>query len=387
MNITTFKKVLPFLLENKLSPWVWGNHGKGKTETIETYYKENDWLIFNFRLNTMSDVGDFLGLQEIQKNDKGELAYSKFCMPEWLKKCIDFCKANPGKRAGIFLDEINRAARLDLLGPIFQMSLDRKLHTYDFSMYNIDIISASNYNTKDYSLLNLKDKALMSRFVHINFDPPLKEFFTFAKDKMDSTLYAFLEENPEFVEEKDLEPFSISQFSKPDRRKWIRGVAKLHELEALNDGEMVELLSGLVGLEAALGLKEYKAKAVKPLTLEEILNTYPKVRNKLKELVEKTDRSDIVNHTVSKVIEFLQSDKEFTAKQGKNIIAFMEDLPNEHMWNVLYSCYNTKRFFEFCEKHKEKIEPLVKRCEEIKATIKPKEKEEVVEETTKTDEV
>lgn len=62
MNIATLKKVIPFLNQAKISAWVWGFHGKGKSETIETLYKEQGWLVFNFRLNCMADAGDFLGL-------------------------------------------------------------------------------------------------------------------------------------------------------------------------------------------------------------------------------------------------------------------------------------------------------------------------------------
>lgn len=372
MNITTLKKVLPFLNEAKISSFIWGLHGKGKSETIESYYKSNGWLCFNFRLNCMADAGDFLGLQDFVTDAKGNKIATKFCMPDWLKQCIDFCKANPNNRACIFIDEINRAARFDLIGPIFQMALDRKLHTFDFSDLNIDVICAANPDTGNYSVLSLEDKALLSRFCHIYFNPTKKEFFDYAKKiKADEAVLEFLQEQPDFLEEKDLETFSISSYAKPDRRKWIRGVCKLKELQ-LPKEDQEEVFAGLVGIEATIAFEKFLQKVDKPITLEEILDKYSKVRKKVIEYSNNEMRTDILNNTCAKVIEFFEKNSDFTEKQGNNVIKFLEDLPNELMYNVIHNIYNKRKFHEFCERnYTSSLKNLEERLKNIRQTVDP----------------
>ena len=371
MNITTLNKVLPFLLKAKITPWIWGYHGKGKSETIETYYNSKGWLIFNFRLNTQADVGDFLGLQDFVTDEKGKKVASSFFKPDWLKQCIDFCKANPDKRACIFIDEINRAARFDLIGPVFQMSLDRRLHTYEFPE-NLDVICASNPNTKDYSVLSLKDKALLSRFCHIFFSPDKKEFFAYGKAvKADNDVMSFLKEQPDFIEEKDLDKFSVSDYAKPDRRKWIRGVSELRKLGLPKD-EYHEVFAGLVGIEATIAFERHLQKPDKPITVEDILNSYDTVQAKVVEHAGEETRTDILNNTCAKVIEFFGTNPDFNEDQGKNVIRFIEDLPNELMFNVMHGIYNKRKFHDFCEKHYEELlKPLETRLAAIREEVDP----------------
>lgn len=293
-------------------------------------------------------------------------------MPEWLKECIDFCKANPDKRACIFIDEINRAARFDLIGPIFQMALDRKLHTFDFSNLNIDVICASNPNTKDYSVLSLKDKALLSRFCHIFFSPDKKEFFAYGKAvKADNDVMSFLKEQPDFIEEKDLDKFSVSDYAKPDRRKWIRGVSELRKLGLPKD-DYHEVFAGLVGIEATIAFEKHLQRPDKPITVEDILNNYDQVQSKVVEHAGEDSRTDILNNTCAKVIEFFGTNPDFKDEQGKNVIRFIEDLPNELMFNVMHGIYNKRKFHDFCEKHYEELlKPLEARLAAIREEVDP----------------
>lgn len=370
MNITTFTKVLPYLVSAKISPWVWGLHAKGKTETIESYYKNNGWLVFNFRLNCMADTGDLLGLQDFELDAKGSKIATKFCMPDWLKQCIEFCKKHPKKRACIFIDEVNRAARLDLIGPIFQMALDHKLHTFDFSDLNIDIILASNPATNDYSLLDLTDKALMSRFCHVHFNPTAKEFLDYAKAKeVNSSILEFLQEQPEFLEEQSLEAFSINAYARPDRRKWFC-VNKLLEAP-LSKEEFTETIAGLVGIEAAIAYESFTEREENPISLEEVLDNYPSLRKKVQKLAKTEHKTANLNKVCSKLIEFLGKNNQFTQEQGKNIINFLEDVPKDLMFNVFYTSFNQKVFFEFCENNEHLLKNIERSIEEIRKTVDP----------------
>ena len=329
MNIKNLVEALPFLTNNRITPWIWGLHAKGKSETIEHYYRNQGWMCFNFRLNTQADVGDFLGLQDFLLDPKtGEKVATKFCMPEWLKSAIDFVKANPDKRACIFLDEINRAARVDLIGPIFQMALDRKLHTYDFSDLNIDIIVASNPDTADYSILSLDDKALLSRFLHIHFSPTIDEWKEYARNsKYDSRLLNFYDEHPEFLEEKGLESFSISNYAKPDRRKqrWVNLL--IGSNTGLSKDTTFELLMGSIGVEPTAALTKYlESQDIKAIEVDEILNQYKVVAKKIEHL-KKVNRHDIIHAAVKKLEDYIKEGTEVTLPQKKNIAKLVYDVP------------------------------------------------------------
>lgn len=374
MNITTLKKVLLPILECRITPWIWGYHGKGKSETIETLYKDNGWVLFNFRLNTQADVGDFLGLQDFVKDPvTGKSIATAFCMPDWLKKAIDFCTANPDKRACIFIDEINRAATTDLIGPVFQMSLDRRLHTYEFPK-NLDVIVASNPNTKDYSVLNLDDKALLSRFWHVYFNPTKQEWFVYATDnKFENDITSFIEENPEFLEETDLESFSVSDFAKPDRRKWSL-IDRLLKKGFLTPDEQSEVISGLVGVAPAIAFEKHQEKMDKPVTLEEILESYEKVRDRILKAANNTNtRTDILHNATNKVMDFFKDDPAINEIHGTNVVRFIKDLPNDLMFQVMHSIYRKRKFHDFCETKYEKLNmiELEKRLEVIRRTVLP----------------
>ncbi len=367
MNITTLKKILPVLNEARLTPWIWGYHGKGKSETIETYYKENGWLVFNFRLNTQADVGDFLGLQDFVTDDKGNKIATKFCMPEWLKQAMDFCTENPTKRACIFLDEVNRAPRMDLIGPVFQMALDRKLHTYDFSHLNIDIIAASNPDTGNYAVLSLDDKALFSRFVHIYFSPTVDEWRDYAvHKKYDTSIPDFIAEQPNFLEEKDLDIFSISEYAKPDRRKW-GGVDRLLKAN-LPRNEQFEVFCGMIGNEAASAFYKFLDRDDKPLTLEEIFSYNKKTKKRVLKYVE-NNRTDTLHNVNQKILDFFKSPDKLADDAGDNLMAYMEDLPLPIMFNLAHHVYKERRFYEYAERNPTRKATFIKRLKEARSKV------------------
>jgi len=373
MNIATFTEVLLPVLEAKITPLVWGQHAKGKTEVIEHFYKSRDWLIFNFRLNIMADVGDFLGLADFALDENGNKTATKFHMPNWLNECIKFCKANPDKRACVFLDEINRPARFDLLGPVFQVSLDRKLHEVVFPD-NLDVIAAANPATKDYKVLSIKDEALLSRFWHVYFSPTVKEWHQHSvKKEYDPNISLFLEESPQFLEQDDLATFSVSDYAKPDRRKWSK-VNELLKQGKLTKDQQIEVFGGLIGVTATIAFEAFLKKQDKPVTAEEILKNYALVRPRI--LAAKNSeqtRTDVLGQAASKIIEHFNADTEFSEEEGTNAISFIKDLPNDQMFSVMHAIYRKRKFHDFCESHYEalKMIELEDRLRVIRRTVQP----------------
>ena len=99
MRIADIKKVLPFLLEANLTPNIMGEHGKGKSEVISQFAKENGYdYVINLRLGQIQDSGDLTGLPEFV--DVDGVKVTKFMQPSFFPKKDD--------KAILFLDEYNR---------------------------------------------------------------------------------------------------------------------------------------------------------------------------------------------------------------------------------------------------------------------------------------
>jgi hypothetical protein len=339
MNIKTLKECLPYMLKAKITPWLWGHHGKGKSQTIENIFEEMGWLCFNFRLGTQADVGDLLGQSEIEKDPiTGQMAFTKFYKPEWMEKAFKFCEQNPEKGAVIFLDELNRIYRQDLIPPVFQMALDFRLHTYEFPE-NLHVIVAANPDTANYKVLKFRDEAFYDRFCHVKFDPSKEEWFEYARSQnIHPEILSFLIEQPEYLEQSGLDDFDISQYVAPSRRTWLRQVDKLYKIGTPKN-LIVEIASGLTGTKALVAWQEHLNKAEKPIQPEKIMNSYKSVQKLIKEMSNfesKEVRIDILKTTCDNLSAFLVSNydidnggKIFSPTNTKNIAQFMMDLPGE----------------------------------------------------------
>lgn len=334
MNITDLKRFLPYLIENRTTVLLWGRHGIGKSSIIKQYAEENGHWFFNYRLGNMADVGDLIGLADFETDASGKKIATKFVMPDTLRSCFDFCAQNPDKKAILFLDEINRIPRQDMLAPVFQMALDYRLHTYEFPK-NVYVIAAANPSTEDYVVMDMTDKAFSSRFCHIKLSPTPKEWFDYVEgNKPDRDVINFLKEQTGFMEDKT-EDFKLD-FVKPDRRAWedrfIPLKTSLERDKVVLDYSVEELFQGIVGYEAVTAFMTYLKKSDKPFEAVDVLNNYPAIRAKVKKLsnAENDIRMDILAITANNVADYLiQNVQVLDAKLAKNLTNFIADLPKE----------------------------------------------------------
>lgn len=371
MNVKDLRELMPYLVKTGIPLWLWGQHGKGKSETFTKAFTDIGWWTFNHRMNTQSDVADTLGLQDFTiDSTTGEKVATKHFMPSWLYEAIEFCKANPDKGAFIFFDEVNRAARFELLGPIFQMSLDKRLHTTEFPS-NLYIGCASNPSTADYSLLNVKDKALLSRFLHVHFDPEVSEWAEYTKEKKyEKDLVDFFLDNTDCLEEPPSKAFSISDYAKPDRRKV--GMMDALIKVGLPDNLFMETMAGLFGTKVTHLYLENKKKKEKPVDINLLLNDYDMVRDYLTEAVN-NNRTDVVNKAVNDLITKLKDEKEQEVSEihGRNVVRFANDLPNDFMFSLMHGIFCLKGFHEFADKNFPLFSDIEKRLIEIRRDVNP----------------
>lgn len=325
-SIQMFKDTLPYLIEAKIATLMWGAHGIGKSETIAEFCKENGYKYFDQRLGTQ-DAADMLGLSHFKLDpETGEPIATQFVTPNWLTELVTWCEANPDKKGIIFLDEINRAARKDVLQAVFQIILDGKLHELTFPD-NLYTLAAANPDTGDYFVLSMDDQALLDRFCHIKLDPSTKEWMDYAKStEHDPRLTEFITQQPALLD-PNLKTFSISELASPSRRSWSR-ISKLLKLNPPED-ILRTLTWGLVGSDAAEPFMTYLQKQDKLISTDEIINNYNEVQALiLKYSQEESGRLDIVNKIFEEMNDyFKENENTLTKEQENNFGQFLMDAP------------------------------------------------------------
>lgn len=359
MDIKTYKEALPYLFKANITPMVWGFHGVGKSEVHNQIAEKLGYKIFNLRLGQMSDAGDLLGLGDLRKDPKtGETISTKFFVPNWLREAVDYCEKNPKSGYIIFLDEINRAARKDILQASFQLVLDKRLHEVILPE-NCHVVAGGNPDTEDYSVLTFDDKAFISRFCHLAFKPTKREWISYTKDQEhDETWLNFLMENESCIE-VDLQEFDLNKVIKPCRRS----CTAVDKLIRLNPPTHVlrTLMQGLVGLEPTVAYFKFLENQVKPLTSDQIIKEYPKYQEMIRKLSKvEACRGDIINVCCTNLEDFFEksSATKLTQTEQKNVLSFIKDLPKDQVISTLRKISLADNINKALEKDMELLEML-----------------------------
>lgn len=364
MNLNTVKQALPVLAKANIVGNLIGIHGVGKSTVVREYCEENTMGFIDLRLGQM-EVGDLLGLPEITTDKNGD-KITVFARPKWF----------PTEGEGIlFLDEWNRSKR-DVTQAIFQLILDRKIHDYVLPE-GWFVVTAQNPQTDDYTTLDVSDAALMDRFCHIKISSSYQDFVAYGTAKgFNASTLKFINAHPGMLrgETKD---FDLN-FVKPSDRSWERAgrLITMFDNGELEETLLNDLLIGIVGLEASTALMAYKKTEEKPIAGELVLKNYKKVRDAiLAQVDEKNYRPDLLNQTKQEVFALIQTkgeESELTAKQYDNLVAFMNDLPDDFFVEAVNQALKTpKIFLKFADepKLKDKIDRNVAKKEESKKAL------------------
>lgn len=310
MNTTDLVKVLKQCFKANVTPLIWGQHGIGKSQIVQELATEMKYECVDLRLGQM-EVGDLIGLPS---KEDGRTVWLKPC---WFPK--------EGSVGILFLDELNRA-RLDVLQAIFQLVLERRLHTHRLPE-GWKIVCASNPSGSDY-FVNELDPALLDRFLHIQFRPEPNEWLGWGKDtgKIREDIlnliarYNHLLGNPS----SDL-PLEVL----PSPRSWEM-LSRI--LNGLEDRLWLQCAMGLVGKEAGIAfIESLKKDQEVPIKAEEILSDYEKVKSRVKKYSSgKKARLDLLRITGDEFLRILAKEgkaKALSAQEKTNLVDFLDDLP------------------------------------------------------------
>jgi len=318
MLINNFKKIAPYLMKANIAVMLHGEAGIGKTSIIKQLAKETGYNFVYLTLAAVEDNSDLIGLLSPVKDELGNDVHVKHLKPDWFPT---------SPKNIIFIDEANRMPK-SVIQAMLTFILDKKLHTH-YLPEDSHIFLASNPPSDKYIVGDFSDSALVSRMCHISLEPSVEEFLEYCafNNKSDDVI-SFIQENPEMLEVKTN---SYLPDIEPTRRTWSDFVSPF--LQTNPPKELVfEVVRGLVGNVGAVKFQNHLKNNQFKIKGKQILNDYDVIlSNRIKE---NNNELDMLNLAGEELVLEIKKNKDITEQQGKNIIAFLMDLPIELCYNL-----------------------------------------------------
>ncbi len=331
VNHSELVEIVKKVYEEKLSTFIWGRTGVGKSQTVRRAAKEiaekyglkyvewpnwsdpeTEFVLIDLRLSHV-EPSDLVGMPKLVDEEE----VTKWYAPNWLKAISKEREKELGVkiRGILFLDELNLAPPL-VQNASYELVLDRRLGEVEVAD-GIAIIAAGNL-TEDQAYTFDMPLPLRTRFVHATLRPPtIDEWVEWAKENgIDSRIIAFLKMQPSMLFKEMSEDRTF-----PTPRGWefaSRLIA--NERDAKKAATYVAMACGVVAgtqFEAFLKLSE---------TID------------LKELLENPERfdslsMDIKYSAVVNLPELLRSD----GKIANKLLKFAVAIPPEFAVLLLMS--------------------------------------------------
>lgn len=282
-----------------------GTMGVGKSQIVKQVTQELGIGLVDLRL-AQQESGDLIGLP--YKNGDGG---THWAAPEWWPK--------EGTKGIIFLDEINRAPT-DVRQAVFQLVLDRRLHTHKLPD-GWFVHGAINPDNGNYQVETL-DPAMLRRFCVLEVTPDVDVWLSWAKGsgKIDNTISEFVNTNRQLLFQK--EEIVLDVKPTPDSYRMLNDLMRAKVVAKENQ---MEIFRGLIGKEASIALiKWLDVNYDRPVSGTQILTEFAK--HKAKILKQRTDQ---MYETTSDLIAILGDKKAIPEDQFKNLAEYTLSIPKE----------------------------------------------------------
>ncbi len=252
MKPSAVQQSLKHLVARKRPVFIWGPVGAGKSDVVASVAKELKLELRDVRLNLMDPV-DLKGFPVVRGTGKTQTM--AFVPPDFL----------PTKGKGIlFLDEMNSAPQ-SVQAAAYQLILNRKLGDYELPE-GWAVVAAGN-RAGDRSVVNAQPAALANRFVHIDFEVDVDDWFAWAtKNNVSDITRAFIKFRSNLLHNFDP---AANPRAFPSPRSWVF-VDDVLQSGLAADTEF-ELIKGTVGEGAAAEYIAFAKMARDLPTAEEIL--------------------------------------------------------------------------------------------------------------------
>jgi hypothetical protein len=249
---------LTHLVQRKRPVFIWGPPGVGKSDGVHTVANNLSIELRDVRLNLMDPV-DLKGFPSVEEvgTGKNKMRHMAFIPP-------DFLPRDPKSKGILFLDEMNSAPP-SVQAAAYQLILNRKIGEYELPE-GWAVIAAGN-RAGDRALVNAMPSALANRFVHIDFDVDVDDWYNWATQSGVSDITrAFIKFRPALLH--SFNP-STNERAFPTPRSWVFVDDVVgSKLDASTE---YELIKGTVGEGAAAEYLAFSKLAAELPSAEEIL--------------------------------------------------------------------------------------------------------------------
>jgi hypothetical protein len=284
MKIRTLKEVIRICAKAKVSLFIWGHRGLGKSSVVRQVAWEDQAGCVDLRCSQV-EASDIRGLPDKQNGrtiylPPADMPIADTNWEEFIKnfnatadeeKEAYWNRMQAHLKSGyLFLDEVNRAQD-DVLQAVFQLVLDQKVGTYTVPN-GWSVVCAGNF-MEGYMVNGFTDPAFLNRFCHVTLsdgETTLDEWVDYMagqyQNQQASQVIEFATQNVKHLD-GDVEGemgFSIQ----PSRRSWekVVNVEQVCENGGFSDEARIETIAGLIGRELALSYTRYSCP-VKPRDL------------------------------------------------------------------------------------------------------------------------
>lgn len=249
---------LTHLVERKRPAFIWGPPGAGKSDIVRTVADKLELELRDVRLNLMDPV-DLKGFPTIAESGTGKnkTRQMSFVPP-------DFLPSDPKSSGILFLDEMNSAAQ-SVQAAAYQLILNRQIGEY--TLPDGWAVLAAGNRAGDRAVVHTMPSALANRFVHIDFEVDVEDWYAWAtQNGVSDITRAFIKFRPALLH--SFNPGS-NERAFPTPRSWVF-VDDVTRSKLSPDTEY-ELIKGTVGEGAAAEYLAFSKLAAELPSADEIL--------------------------------------------------------------------------------------------------------------------
>jgi hypothetical protein len=298
--------------------------GKDAIDICNEKYRKKGTPEFHFidlRLATQ-EPGDLIGMPrnvEVRREVDGEeiITYKMvWTKPEWWPE--------DGTRGLLYLDELNRAP-LDVRQAVFQLVQEWRMHTHELpeGWY---IASAINPDNGQFQVETL-DIAMLRRFCQIKITPDHRDWIRWGEEYgIRKAFLKCISDNPKLLYKE--EKFDIVAYPSPEGYRMCDELIEENVIPHDGKGEnnVMEVLAGIIGLDAASVVTQYLIKDVDTcVTAEQLLDEYDEYKDDIHK-----QTNDRMSKTVEELVTMFEKTKQPRNKtQLENLVKFLKDVKPE----------------------------------------------------------
>ena len=286
ISFAQFSKIAPYIIRSRKPIMGHGKHGIGKSELVyqladkladilgddftAKYGKDYVFPVVERRASQMADTGDVIGVPEPRESEHGRI--TTFAPMGWFAQaCSQPCI--------LFFDEVDRANN-DVRQSLMELTDSRKIagHTLHPDTIVISMVNGGAHDESNSYQVSELDPAEHDRWWHVNLEPSVDDWTTWAAGKISPIIVDFIKSNSKHLEHSgEMDPHKVY----PSRRSWAHfdkclALTGYDLMTANGEGKIPMDLyfvgEGFIGQEASIAFRDYVEKIDAQVTVDDILN-------------------------------------------------------------------------------------------------------------------